>query len=67
VGLIDSDYQGELMVSLWNRGSQDFTIDVGDRIAQFMIIPITLFEFDVVESFDETERGSGGFGHSGVS
>jgi len=67
VGLIDSDYQGELMVSLWNRGSQDFTIDVGDRIAQFMIIPITLFEFDVVESFDETERGAGGFGHSGVS
>jgi dUTP pyrophosphatase len=67
VGLIDSDYQGELMVSLWNRGSQDFAIDVGDRIAQFMIIPITLFEFDVVESFDETERGSGGFGHSGVS
>ena len=67
VGLIDSDYQGELMVSLWNRGSQDFTIDVGDRIAQFMIIPIALFEFDVVESFDETERGAGGFGHSGVS
>jgi len=67
VGLIDSDYQGELMVSLWNRGSQDFVIDVGDRIAQFMIIPITLFEFDVVESFDETERGAGGFGHSGVS
>jgi len=67
VGLIDSDYQGELMVSLWNRGSQDFAIDVGDRIAQFMIIPITLFEFDVVESFDETERGAGGFGHSGVS
>jgi dUTP pyrophosphatase len=67
VGLIDSDYQGELMVSLWNRGCDSFNIEPGDRIAQFMIIPIVLFEFSVVSEFDKSDRGEGGFGHSGIS
>ncbi|WP_086981690.1 dUTP diphosphatase [Vibrio aphrogenes] len=65
VGLIDSDYQGPLMVSIWNRGQETFTIEPGDRIAQLVFVPIVQAEFNVVEDFDATERGEGGFGHSG--
>jgi len=67
VGLIDSDYQGELMVSCWNRGSDAFTIEVGERIAQLMIVPVIQAEFDIVDEFAATDRGEGGFGHSGRS
>ena len=67
VGLIDSDYQGELMVSLFNNSTKNFEINPGDRIAQFMLIPIILVDFDFVEEFEKTERASGGFGHSGTS
>ena len=65
VGLIDSDYQGQLFVSCWNRGNESFTIDVGDRIAQLVIIPVIQAAFDIVEDFETTSRGAGGFGHSG--
>lgn len=65
VGLIDSDYQGPLMVSMWNRGSEHFTIEPGDRIAQLVFMPVVQAEFNLVNSFDTTERGEGGFGHSG--
>jgi len=65
-GLIDSDYQGPLMVSLWNRGSTDFTVQPGDRIAQMVFVPIVQAQFEVVEEFTESERASGGFGHTGV-
>jgi dUTP pyrophosphatase len=65
VGLIDSDYQGQLFVSCWNRGSELFSIDVGDRIAQLVIVPVIQASFEVVEDFDTTHRGAGGFGHSG--
>ena len=65
VGLIDSDYQGALMVSTWNRGSAPFTIQPGDRIAQMVIVPVVQASFDVVEEFSATQRGSGGFGSSG--
>ena len=65
VGLIDSDYQGPLMVSVWNRGKEAFTIEEGDRIAQLVFVPIIPVEFNVVNDFDETDRGEGGFGHSG--
>lgn len=67
VGLIDSDYQGPLMVSLWNRGSESFTVNEGDRIAQMVLLPIVQAEFEIVEEFQESERGSGGFGHTGVN
>ncbi len=66
VGLIDSDYQGELMVSCWNRGNQPFDIAVGERIAQLMLVPVVQAEFEVVETFDDSDRGAGGFGHSGT-
>ncbi|MBF8778550.1 dUTP diphosphatase [Pseudomonas fulva] len=66
VGLIDSDYQGELMVSCWNRGQTAFTITVGERIAQLMLVPVVQAHFDIVQDFDETQRGTGGFGHSGT-
>ena len=66
VGLIDSDYQGELMVSCWNRGETSFTIEVGERIAQLMVVPVQQVEFRVVEEFHESARGEGGFGHSGT-
>ena len=66
VGLIDSDYQGELMVSCWNRGQTTFTVSVGERIAQLMLVPVVQAHFDIVDSFTETERGAGGFGHSGT-
>lgn len=65
-GLIDSDYQGPLMVSLWNRGDAVFTVEPGDRIAQMVFMPIVQAEFKIVEEFDESERASGGFGHTGV-
>ena len=65
VGLIDSDYQGELMVSCWNRGQTAFTIEVGERIAQLVLVPVVQAEFQLVDEFADTERGTGGFGHSG--
>ncbi|EEP4243070.1 dUTP diphosphatase, partial [Salmonella enterica subsp. enterica serovar Stanley] len=65
VGLIDSDYQGQLMVSIWNRGQDSFTIEPGERIAQMVFVPVVQTEFNLVEAFDATERGEGGFGHSG--
>jgi len=65
VGLIDSDYQGQLMVSVWNRSQQPFTINVGERIAQLVFMPVVQASFDVVDDFAATSRGEGGFGHSG--
>ena len=65
VGLIDSDYQGPLMVSCWNRGAAAFTLMPGDRIAQMVIVPVVHVEFDIVEDFAVSVRGSGGFGSSG--
>lgn len=65
VGLIDSDYQGELMVSCWNRGQTAFSIAVGERIAQLLLVPVVQAQFEVVGEFDGSERGAGGFGHSG--
>ncbi len=65
VGLIDSDYQGQIFVSAWNRGSERFTIKVGERIAQMVFVPVTQVNFDVVDSFAASPRGAGGFGHSG--
>jgi len=65
VGLIDSDYQGPLMVSCWNRGSAAFTIEPLERIAQLVIVPVVQAEFRVVDSFDASARGSGGFGSTG--
>lgn len=65
VGLIDADYQGPLMVSCWNRGQAAYTIQPGDRIAQLVFLPIVRTHFAVVDEFVATERGSGGFGHSG--
>ena len=65
VGLIDSDYQGELMVSCWNRGNSAFNIAVGERLAQLVLVPVVQAHFELVSEFDESQRGSGGFGHSG--
>jgi len=65
VGLIDSDYQGQLMVSCWNRSREPFTIRPGERIAQLIVVPVVQVELDVVEDFAATTRGAGGFGHSG--
>ncbi len=65
VGLIDSDYQGPLMVSLWNRGTIPFTINPGDRIAQMVFVPVAQVGFEVVQDFSATARGGGGFGSSG--
>src|SRR3569832_988289 len=65
VGLIDSDYQGQLMVSCWNRGREPFTIRPGERIAQLVIVPLVQVELEAVEDFAATARGGGGFGHSG--
>ncbi len=65
VGLIDSDYQGELMVSCWNRGQSAFNIAVGERIAQLVLVPVIQAQFELVSEFDNSERGAGGFGHSG--
>lgn len=65
VGLIDSDYQGELMVSCWNRGQDSFRIAIGERIAQLVLVPVVQARFELVDEFDQTQRGAGGFGHSG--
>jgi len=65
VGLIDSDYQGQLFVSCWNRGSAPFRIEVGERIAQLVLVPVVRAGFTIVEEFAQSRRGSGGFGHSG--
>jgi len=65
VGLIDSDYQGPLMVSLWNRGSAPFTVQPLDRIAQLIVVPVVQVEFEVVEEFAASSRGAGGFGSTG--
>lgn len=65
VGLIDSDYQGQLYVSCWNRGSSSFRIEIGERIAQLMLIPVVRAVFEKVDEFDDSDRGAGGFGHSG--
>ncbi|MBC7191285.1 dUTP diphosphatase [Marinobacter sp.] len=65
VGLIDSDYQGELMVSCWNRGNAAFTVQVGERIAQLVLVPVVQADFEVVEAFAATRRGAGGFGSTG--
>lgn len=66
VGLIDSDYQGQVLVSCWNRGLNAFTIEPGDRIAQMVFVPVVQAEFEVVQDFEESRRGAGGFGHTGV-
>lgn len=65
VGLIDSDYQGQVFVSCWNRGQEPFTIEIGERIAQMVFIPVVQAEFDIVSDFDASQRGEGGFGHTG--
>ncbi len=67
VGLIDSDYQGQVMVSCWNRGQAGFTIAPGERIAQMVIVPVVQVDFEVVDSFTESRRGAGGFGSSGTT
>jgi len=65
VGLIDSDYQGQIFVSCWNRGQQPFTIVPGERIAQMIFVPVIQAEFEQVQEFDQSHRGEGGFGHTG--
>ncbi len=67
VGLIDSDYQGEIMVSLWNRGHESFTLNPLDRIAQLVVVPVVQVAFNVVEEFEASQRGDGGFGSTGKS
>lgn len=64
-GLIDSDYQGQLFVSCWNRGDTAFTVNQGERIAQMVFVPVVQASFEIVDSFDESDRGEGGFGHTG--
>ncbi len=64
-GLIDSDYQGQLFVSCWNRGDTTFTVNLGERIAQMVFVPVVQASFEIVENFDESDRGEGGFGHTG--
>ncbi|MFW1950924.1 dUTP diphosphatase [Acinetobacter beijerinckii] len=65
VGLIDSDYQGELMVSVWNRGQKTFRLEPGERLAQYVLVPVVQAQFEQVNEFVATERGAGGFGHTG--
>ncbi len=65
VGLIDSDYQGQLYVSCWNRGSESFKVEVGERVAQLVVVPVVRTRFRVVDDFAASKRGEGGFGHSG--
>lgn len=67
VGLIDSDYQGELLVSCWNRGREPFRIEVGERIAQLVLVPVLRARFELVDAFVDSTRGAGGFGHTGRS
>ncbi|OEY65742.1 dUTP diphosphatase [Marinobacter sp. X15-166B] len=66
VGLIDSDYQGELMVSCWNRGDTAFTVEVGERIAQLVLVPVVQADFEIVDSFTASDRAEGGFGSTGT-
>ncbi|WP_372871961.1 dUTP diphosphatase [Shewanella sp.] len=66
VGLIDSDYQGPLMVSCWNRSDKDYILEIGDRLAQLVFVPVVQAEFKLVDEFDTSSRGEGGFGHSGT-
>ena len=66
VGLIDSDYQGQLYVSCWNRGQDSFTIKVGERIAQLVLVPVVQAQFNIVSDFDQSDRGEGGFGSTGT-
>lgn len=66
IGLIDSDYQGEIMISCWNRGLTTFTIEPGERIAQLVFLPVVQAAFNIVDDFDKSDRGEGGFGHSGT-
>jgi dUTP pyrophosphatase len=66
VGVIDADYQGPLMISCWNRGTQPYTIDVGDRIAQLLLVPVAQARLDIVTDFVVSERGAGGFGSTGI-
>mgnify|MGYP003584453020 FL=1 len=65
VGLIDSDYQGELMISVWNRGQNSFRLEPGERLAQYVVVPVVQAEFERVDEFVATARGTGGFGHTG--
>ena len=65
VGLIDSDYQGQVYVSCWNRGNSEFTVNIGERIAQMVFVPVVQVEFEQVDDFDQSSRGLGGFGHTG--
>ena len=65
VGLIDSDYQGQVFVSCWNRGKETFIVEPGERIAQMVIVPVVRADFEIVEDFVDSERGAGGFGHTG--
>jgi dUTP pyrophosphatase len=65
VGLIDSDYQGQLFVSTWNRGAEPFSLNPGDRLAQLVFVPVVQARFDIVQEFGASQRGEGGFGHSG--
>lgn len=65
VGLIDSDYQGQVFISVWNRGDKSFTVEPGDRIAQMVMVPVVQAEFDIVDEFESSHRGAGGFGHTG--
>jgi dUTP pyrophosphatase len=67
VGLIDSDYQGQVYVSCWNRGHDTFVINPGDRLAQMVIVPVVQAKFEIVEEFVTSDRGAGGFGHTGQS
>ncbi|MEY2862610.1 MAG: hypothetical protein RLY58_317 [Pseudomonadota bacterium] len=65
VGLIDSDYQGELMVSVWNRSQTPFTLEAGERMAQYVLVPVLQAQFEIVDEFEASSRGEGGFGHTG--
>ncbi|MDH3265831.1 MAG: dUTP diphosphatase, partial [Gammaproteobacteria bacterium] len=65
-GLIDSDYQGQVFISCWNRSSKDYEIQPAERIAQMVFVPVEQVRFDVVDEFDDSHRGAGGFGHSGT-
>ena len=67
VGLIDSDYQGQIMISVWNRGNEAVSIEPGERVAQMVFVPVKRVQFDVVEDFQASQRGAGGFGHTGTS
>ena len=66
-GLIDSDYQGQVFISCWNRGSKSYEVEPGERIAQMVFVPVEQVEFKVVDEFDSSDRGAGGFGHSGTA